>query len=54
MASKVAAEKPASSSSSKPPPPKLDVEAYLAAALSATPHELHTFFEQFQDLHSRK
>ncbi|KAK7680851.1 hypothetical protein QCA50_016161 [Cerrena zonata] len=34
--------------------PKLDVEAYFTAALSATPAELHPFFQKFQDLHKRK
>ncbi|KAI0078421.1 hypothetical protein K474DRAFT_1594086 [Panus rudis PR-1116 ss-1] len=34
--------------------PKLDVEAYLSAALSATPAELHPFFHSFLDLHKRK
>ncbi|KAI0789255.1 hypothetical protein C8Q75DRAFT_793487 [Abortiporus biennis] len=34
--------------------PKLDVETYLTTALSATPAELHPFFQAFLDLHSRK
>lgn len=38
----------------KPKQPKLDVEEYLTSALSATPPELHPFFESFRDLHSRK
>lgn len=38
----------------KPQAPKLNVEEYLTTALSATPAELHPFFESFQDLHSRK
>ena len=38
----------------KPQVPKLNVEEYLTTALSATPAELHPFFESFQDLHSRK
>ncbi|CAL1697609.1 unnamed protein product [Somion occarium] len=36
------------------PTPKLDVETYLTTALSATPAELHPFFEAFQDLYKRK
>ncbi|PAV15754.1 proteasome 26S subunit [Pyrrhoderma noxium] len=35
-------------------PEKLDVETYLTTALSATPQELHPFFEAFQSLHQRK
>ncbi|KAH8101243.1 hypothetical protein BXZ70DRAFT_935119 [Cristinia sonorae] len=38
----------------KPAHPKLDVDAYLSEALTATPPELHPFFESFKDLHSRK
>lgn len=38
----------------KPKAPKLDVEEYLTTALSATPAELHPFFESFRTLHSRK
>ncbi|THH15863.1 hypothetical protein EW146_g4681 [Bondarzewia mesenterica] len=38
----------------KPKPPKLNVEEYLTTAISATPGELHSFFESFQTLHSRK
>lgn len=38
----------------KPKAPKLDVEEYLTTALSATPPELHSFFESFRTLHSRK
>ncbi|KAI0060076.1 hypothetical protein BV25DRAFT_1807834 [Artomyces pyxidatus] len=38
----------------KPKPPKLDVEEYLTTAISATPTDLHPFFEAFQTLHSRK
>ncbi|EPQ55610.1 hypothetical protein GLOTRDRAFT_75751 [Gloeophyllum trabeum ATCC 11539] len=34
--------------------PKLDVEEYLTTALSATPQELHPFFESFRNLHNRK
>ncbi|KZT19576.1 hypothetical protein NEOLEDRAFT_942548 [Neolentinus lepideus HHB14362 ss-1] len=34
--------------------PKLDVDEYLTTALSATPQELHPFFESFKSLHSRK
>ncbi|KAH9964863.1 hypothetical protein BC827DRAFT_1126950 [Russula dissimulans] len=45
----------APSSSDRPArPPKLDVEEYLTAAISATPSELHPFFESFQNLYSRK
>ncbi|KZV72320.1 hypothetical protein PENSPDRAFT_663848 [Peniophora sp. CONT] len=40
--------------SSQPKPAKLDVDAYLATALSSTPAELHPYFQAFQDLHSRK
>ncbi|KAH8114835.1 hypothetical protein DFH11DRAFT_1854667 [Phellopilus nigrolimitatus] len=35
-------------------PAKLDVEEYLTTALSASPQELHTFFESFRTLHERK
>jgi len=38
----------------KPKAPKLDVEEYLTTAISATPAELHPFFESFRTLHSRK
>lgn len=38
----------------RPVRPKLDVDEYLTSALSATPAELHTYFTQFKDLHSRK
>jgi 26S proteasome regulatory subunit N9 len=38
----------------KPKAPKLDVDEYLTTALSATPAELHPFFESFRSLHSRK
>lgn len=38
----------------KPKQPKLNVEEYLTTALSATPAELHPFFQAFQDLHSRR
>ncbi|KAI0321151.1 hypothetical protein OF83DRAFT_1100886 [Amylostereum chailletii] len=38
----------------KPKPPKLDVDEYLTTAISATPGELHPFFESFQTLHTRK
>ena len=33
---------------------KLDVDEYLTTAISATPQELHPFFESFRTLHSRK
>jgi hypothetical protein len=42
------------SSSDRQRPPKLDVEEYLTTAISATPSDLHTFFEAFQNLYSRK
>jgi len=38
----------------KPKQPKLDVDEYLSTAISATPTDLHPYFESFQDLHSRK
>ncbi|KAI0298961.1 hypothetical protein B0F90DRAFT_1729588 [Multifurca ochricompacta] len=44
----------AQSSSDRPKPPKLNVEEYLATAVSATPSDLHPFFESFQSLYSRK
>ena len=34
--------------------PKLDVDKYLSTAISATPADLHPYFESFQNLHSRK
>ncbi|KZT00244.1 uncharacterized protein LAESUDRAFT_709155 [Laetiporus sulphureus 93-53] len=34
--------------------PKLDVDEYLSQGVSATPAELHPFFESFQVLYSRK
>lgn len=34
--------------------PKIDIDIYLTEALSATPQELHPFFEAFRTLHSRK
>ncbi|TCD62542.1 26S proteasome regulatory subunit [Steccherinum ochraceum] len=34
--------------------PKIDVDAYLSEALTATPPELHPFFHSFKDLHNRK
>ncbi|KAI0297985.1 hypothetical protein BC826DRAFT_1000114 [Russula brevipes] len=42
------------SSSDRPRPAKLNVEEYLTTAISATPSDLHPFFEAFQNLHSRK
>ncbi|KAI0270670.1 hypothetical protein BC834DRAFT_1011448 [Gloeopeniophorella convolvens] len=44
----------AQSTSERPKPPKLNVEEYLTTAVSATPADLHPYFEAFQDLHSRK
>ncbi|KAI0246668.1 hypothetical protein BJV78DRAFT_1252599 [Lactifluus subvellereus] len=44
----------AQSSSNRSKPPKLDVEEYLTTAISATPSDLHPFFESFQNLYSRK
>jgi len=44
----------AQSSSDKQRPPKLDVDEYLTTAISATPSDLHPFFEAFQNLYSRK
>ena len=38
----------------KPKQPKLDVEQYLSTAISATPADLHPYFDSFQSLHSRK
>jgi len=38
----------------KPKQPKLDVDQYLSTAISATPTELHPYFESFQELHSRR
>ncbi|TFY77377.1 hypothetical protein EWM64_g6637 [Hericium alpestre] len=34
--------------------PRIDVDEYLTTALSATPPELHPYFQAFQELHSRK
>ncbi|KAF9791981.1 hypothetical protein BJ322DRAFT_1026512 [Thelephora terrestris] len=34
--------------------PKLDVDKYLSTAISATPADLHHYFESFQNLYSRK
>ena len=44
----------AQSSSDRQRPPKLDVDEYLTTAISATPSDLHPFFEAFQNLYSRK
>ncbi|KAF8259091.1 hypothetical protein EI94DRAFT_1774019 [Lactarius quietus] len=41
-------------SSDKQKRPKLNVDEYLTTAISATPSELHPFFESFQSLYSRK
>ena len=38
----------------KPKQPKLDVDQYLSTAISATPADLHPYFEIFQDLYSRR
>ena len=38
----------------KPKAPKLDVDEFLTLAISETPQELHTFFESFRSLYSRK
>ena len=43
-----------STAADKPKQPKLDVDKYLTTAISATPAELHPYFESFQNLHSRK
>jgi 26S proteasome regulatory subunit N9 len=37
-----------------PKPPKLDLDEFIATALSATPAELHSYFQSFSDLHTRK
>ncbi|KAI9435847.1 hypothetical protein H4582DRAFT_1817338 [Lactarius indigo] len=42
------------SSSDRQKPPKLNVDEYLTTAVSATPSDLHPFFESFQSLYSRK
>ena len=34
--------------------PKIDVDEFLALAVSETPQELHSFFESFRTLYSRK
>ena len=34
--------------------PKIDVDEFLALAISETPQELHSFFESFRTLYSRK
>ncbi|EMD35192.1 hypothetical protein CERSUDRAFT_116660 [Gelatoporia subvermispora B] len=38
----------------RPKPQKIDVDEYLTLGISATPAELHPFFESFRTLHSRK
>ncbi|KAF5378591.1 hypothetical protein D9615_007160 [Tricholomella constricta] len=35
-------------------PPKLDLDKFVATALSATPPDLHSYFENFRHLHTRK
>ncbi|OAX34906.1 hypothetical protein K503DRAFT_411159 [Rhizopogon vinicolor AM-OR11-026] len=37
-----------------PKPQKLNLDEFIATALSATPAELHPFFQSFSDLHTRK
>ncbi|KAG6820034.1 hypothetical protein H0H93_006269 [Arthromyces matolae] len=37
-----------------PNPPKLVLDDFIATALSATPPALHTYFESFRNLHTRK
>ncbi|KAF8153826.1 hypothetical protein B0H34DRAFT_783971 [Crassisporium funariophilum] len=39
---------------SLPQPPKLVLDEFIATALSATPSELHPFFESFRSLYTRK
>ena len=39
---------------SLPQPPKLVLDDFIATALSATPPELHPFFESFRSLYTRK
>lgn len=36
------------------PPPKLVLDAFITKALTSTPPELHSFFEAFGDLYTRK
>jgi hypothetical protein len=38
----------------KPPPFKLDLDNFIATALSATPQEIHPFFESFRSLYNKK
>lgn len=35
-------------------PPKLDLDQFIGTAISATPAELHPYFESFRTLHTRK
>ena len=37
-----------------PKPPKLDLDEFISTAISATPAELHPYFESFRNLHTRK
>lgn len=37
-----------------PTPPKLVLDDFIATALSATPRELHPYFESFKSLYTRK
>jgi hypothetical protein len=39
---------------SLPQPPKLVLDDFIATALSATPPELHPFFDSFRSLYTRK
>ncbi|KAJ7699692.1 hypothetical protein B0H14DRAFT_3119983 [Mycena olivaceomarginata] len=42
------------SATRKPPPFKLDLDNFIATALSATPQEIHPFFESFRSLYNKK
>jgi len=37
-----------------PKPPKLDLDEFISTAISATPLQLHPYFESFRTLHTRK
>jgi 26S proteasome regulatory subunit N9 len=37
-----------------PKPPKFDLGEFISTAISATPVELHPYFESFRNLHTRK
>lgn len=43
-----------STNADKSKQPKLDVDKYLSTAISATPADLHPYFESFQNLHSKR